>query len=94
MATGRSAARVSAAHRAIEDAERRPQRALGDDGEDAGVAPVLIDVGPVVERRDDGAAVAVGFEPVAVDVPDLRLDLAEDGPGDQPVLLELADASP
>ena len=47
-------------------------------------------LGPVVERRHDGA-VAVGFEPVAVDVADLRADLAEDRPGDQLVLLVVAD---
>ncbi len=72
-----SAARIPAAHGAVENAQGRAQRELGDDREDVGVAPVLVDVGPVVERRDQRAAVG-RFEPIAVDVPDVRLDLAED----------------
>src|ERR1700760_1772383 len=73
--------RVAVLDRAVEDAERSPQRALGDDGKDVGLAPLWVNVGPVVERRDDGAVIG-GFELVAVYVPDLRAELPKDRPGD------------
>ena len=49
--------------RAIQDAQRRSQRTFGDDRENAGFPPLLVDLRPVVERRDEGALVLlVGLE--------------------------------
>ncbi len=70
--------------------QRGPEGALGHHGEDLRVAPVLVDAGPVVEGRHHGSLLG-GLQAVAVDVADLRADLPQDRPGDESVLLELAD---
>ena len=83
---------ITAADRAVENAQGRPQRALGQHRENPGVAPLRVDVRPVVERGDDGGRAVVGrLEPVAVDVADLWAELAENRPGDQLILFELLD---
>src|SRR3984885_2957066 len=86
------ALRVAAPHRAIQDAQRCPQCKLGDDRENSGLTPLLVDLRPVVERRDDRAvALLVGLEAVAADGADLGPDLTQNRPRDQPVGLEFAD---
>src|SRR6476661_7319385 len=75
----------------MEDAQRRLERQLGDDRPGA-VAPVplLVDAGPVVDRRDQ-RAVLDRFEPVAVVVADAREPRARDLPRDVGVLLVRGD---
>src|ERR1035441_4133850 len=86
------ALRVAATHRAIQDAQRCPQCEFGDDGENSGFTPLVVDLRPIVERRDERPlALLVGLEAVAVHVADRRLDLAIYRPRDQLVWLEFED---
>src|SRR5215471_3383967 len=78
-------ARPAVGNSAGEDAQRRPQRSLGDDREDVGGPPVRVDIRPVVVARDQRAAAGGRLEPVAVDMANMRAQPAQDLPGDLPV---------
>src|ERR1700691_3976851 len=84
--------RIASADRTVENAQSRPQRALRQNRENSGVSPLRVDARPVVERGDHRARGVVGrLELIAVDVPDLGAELAENRPRDQPILFELLD---
>jgi hypothetical protein len=53
----------------------------------------MVNLRPVVKRRNASGRGVVGrLQLVAVHVTDLRADLAEDGPRDQPIRLRVLDA--
>jgi hypothetical protein len=73
-----------------QDAEGGPDGGFRDDREDAPATVALVDLAPVVVRRDQGAAVP-RLQPVSVQVHDRGLDRPRDHPLDLGVRLQPGD---